>query len=187
MERDAGPAWRVTSDEPDPRTVERLLRSLPEWFGIESSVTEYVEAARQMPAYLAWPAGATDREAGCQPLGVLLAQRHFPCSAEIHLLAADRGLHRRGIGRALVRALEADLIRDGVELLQVKTLGPARPDAGYERTRQFYAALGFLPLEEVHGLWAENPCLIMVKVLASSGYAVSGEDLSGPRRTQLNH
>ena len=27
-----GPPWRVTSGEPDPRTVERLLRSLPEWF-----------------------------------------------------------------------------------------------------------------------------------------------------------
>ena len=59
----------------------------------------------------------------------------------------------------------ADLIAEDVELLQVKTLGPARPDAGYERTRRFYAQLGFLPLEEIHGLWPENPCLIMVKAL----------------------
>jgi hypothetical protein len=42
--------------QPGPRTVERLLRSLPEWFGIESSLVEYVAAARRMPAYLAWPA-----------------------------------------------------------------------------------------------------------------------------------
>ena len=81
------------------------------------------------------------------------------------LIAADRGQHRRGIGRALVAALEADLIPAGVELLQVKTLGPARPDAGYELTRRFYAGLGFRPLEEIHGLWPQNPCLIMVKVL----------------------
>ena len=40
-----GPPWRVTSGEPDPRTVERLLRSLTEWFGIESSLVEYVAAA----------------------------------------------------------------------------------------------------------------------------------------------
>jgi hypothetical protein len=35
----------VTSGEPGPRTVGRLLRSLPEWFGIESSLVEYVAAA----------------------------------------------------------------------------------------------------------------------------------------------
>ena len=55
METTAGPAWIVTSGEPDPATVERLLRSLPEWFGIESAVAEYVETARHRPAYLAWP------------------------------------------------------------------------------------------------------------------------------------
>jgi ribosomal protein S18 acetylase RimI-like enzyme len=103
----------VTSGEPDPRTVERLLRSLPEWFGIESSLAEYVAAARRMPAYLAWPARSTgqDQDEGQgqerHPVGALLAQRHFPCSAEIYLIAADRALHRRGIGRALVAALEA--------------------------------------------------------------------------------
>jgi hypothetical protein len=25
--------------------------------------------------------------------------------------------------------------------------------------------MGFRPLEEIHGLWPGNPCLIMVKVL----------------------
>jgi len=161
----AAPQWRITSGHPDPGTVERLLRSLPEWFGIESSVAEYIEAARKIPAYLAWPAELAAGEDKAQPAGVLLARRHFPCSAEIYLIAADRGQHRRGIGRALVAALEADLIPAGAELLQVKTLGPARPDAGYELTRRFYAGLGFRPLEEIHGLWPENPCLIMVKVL----------------------
>jgi hypothetical protein len=38
--------------------------------------------------------------------------------------------------------LETDLIADGVELLQVKTLGPAQPDAGCERTRRFYLHWG---------------------------------------------
>jgi hypothetical protein len=71
----------VTSGEPDPRTVERLLRSLPEWFGIESSLVEYVAAARRMPAYLAWPARSTgqdqDKDQGQErhPVGALLAPR----------------------------------------------------------------------------------------------------------------
>jgi ribosomal protein S18 acetylase RimI-like enzyme len=160
------PAWRVTSGEPDPDTVARLLRKLPTWFGIESSVVEYVESARRLPAYLAWP---RDPAPAGLPLGLaagaLLALRHFPRSAEIYLMAVDPVVHRQGAGRALVTALESDLIADGVEFLQVKTLGPAHPDPGYARTRQFYASVGFQPLEEITGLWPDNPCLIMIKTL----------------------
>ena len=153
--------WRVTSGEPDPVTVERLLRKLPAWFGIESSVLEYIESARRLPAYLVWPPGLA--------AGVLLAVRPFPRAAEIYLLAVDPAVHRQGAGRALVSALEADLSADDVEFLQVKTLGPSHPDPGYARTRQFYASVGFQPLEEITGLWPGNPCLIMIKTLQPPG------------------
>jgi GNAT superfamily N-acetyltransferase len=83
----------------------------------------------------------------------------------VYLLAVAPDMHRRGIGRALVETLEADLIADGVELLQVKTLGPSLSDASYDQTRQFYLHMGFRPLEEIRDLWPGNPCLIMVKVL----------------------
>ncbi len=159
------PSWVVTSGEQAPEDVDRLLRSLPEWFGIESSNAGYVAAARTLPTYLAWPAG----EVGRQAAGVLLAERHFPAAAEIHLLAVQPDLHRQGAGRALVEALERDLVSEGVRLLQVKTLGPSLPDDGYELTRQFYLAMGFEPLEEITGLWPGNPCLIMVKALALCG------------------
>ncbi len=163
-----GPAWRVTSGEPAPGAVERLLRLLPGWFGIESSVREYVADARTRPAYQAWPDGQQTWRGGQQtaePSGVLLAARHYPASAEIYLMAVDPAWHRRGAGRALVAALEADLIAEGVEFLQVKTQGPAHPDAGYAKTRQFYASVGFQPLEEIYGLWPGLPCLIMIKSL----------------------
>ncbi len=159
--------WIVTSGQQDPQTVDRLLRLLPEWFGIESSIGGYVEAAAHLPTYLAWPAGdiaAPDAER--QAVGVLLAARHFPAAAEIYLLAVDPATHRLGVGRALVEAFERDLVADGVRLMQVKTLGPSDPDAGYRRTRLFYEGMGFEPLEEIAGLWPENPCLIMLKVLA---------------------
>jgi GNAT superfamily N-acetyltransferase len=71
-------------------------------------------------------------------------------------MAVEPAVHRLGIGRALVQALEADLAADGVQLLQVKTLGPSRPDAGYDQTRRFYASMGFLPLEEIGDLWPET-------------------------------
>lgn len=162
--------WTVTSGRQSPATVDRLLRSLPEWFGIEEAIVSYVAAAADLPTYLAWPAGdaaavAEER----RPVGVLLAVRHFPSAAEIYLMAVDRAVHRRGAGRALVEALERDLKADGVRLLQVKTLGPTEPDAGYRRTRLFYTSMGFEPLEEIVGLWPGNPCLIMVKTLELRG------------------
>ena len=62
-------------------------------------------------------------------------------------------------------AVEQQAIEQGVRLLEVKTLGPSHPDAGYARTRHFYESHGFLPLEETE-LWGEGtPCLIMVKPL----------------------
>jgi GNAT superfamily N-acetyltransferase len=154
----AGPgaaAWRVTTGAQDPLTVERLLGKLPTWFGIPASNAGHVAAARELPTYLAWPDRRGDRgqsgdpgQTADQPAAVLLANRHSPQSAEIHLMAVDPALHRRGAGRALVAALEADLVADGVEFLQVKALGPSHQDPGYALTRQFYRSLGFRPLEE---------------------------------------
>ncbi len=189
--------------------VDALLRSLPEWFGIESSIVDYVAEAAHLPTYLAWsaksparsparspatsparppatspatsparppatspatsparwPAKARDRSGDDSPVGVLLAARHFPGAAEIYLMAVARSAHRSGVGRALVAALERDLVREGVKFLQVKTLGPTHPDPGYINTRQFYEAIGFAPLEENLDLWPDNPCLIMIKAL----------------------
>lgn len=155
--------WTVTTGVQSPETVERLLRSLPGWFGIESSIVEYVAAAAELPTYLA--RASAERP----PAGVLLAARHFPGAAEIYLMAVDPAVHRSGVGRALVGALERDLAADGVRLLQVKTQGPSRPDPGYRKTRRFYEAMGFEPLEEITGLWPGNPCLFMVKVLGAGG------------------
>jgi len=160
--------WEVTKGGQDPATVARLLSLLPTWFGIESSNAAYIEAAHRLPTYLVRPADHT-RAHPDDPVGVLLAERHFPQSAEIHFLAVDPRVHRNGAGRALVHALEADLVADGCVLLQVKTLGPSHPDAGYALTRKFYLSMGFLPVEELPDLWGpQNPCLIMIKALGQS-------------------
>jgi GNAT superfamily N-acetyltransferase len=137
--------------------TDRLLGLLPSWFGIPEANAEYVASATELPGFVAH----TDTEA----IGVLLCRRHFASAAEIHLIAVDPAWHRRGVGRALVAAAESEITEEGAQLLQVKTLGPARPDEGYARTREFYRSVGFLPLEEMHELWPENPCLIMVKPL----------------------
>ena len=117
----------------------------------------YIDDAKARPTYLA----VDDDEV----IGALLETRHNEASAEIHLLLVAPGRHRHGVGRALVTAFEGDLRDAGVRLLEVKTQGPSMPDPDYAKTLKFYLALGFIPLEELHGLWPENPCLILVKPL----------------------
>jgi GNAT superfamily N-acetyltransferase len=145
--------------------VGRILGLLPDWFGIPEAVVGYVEFARSHPVTAALSEGRV--------VGVLMLQRHTEASAEIHLMAVEPGLHRKGIGSALVDAAEQDLIADGVRLLEVKTLGPSYPDEHYARTRAFYAARGFLPMEELLDFWPGNPALILVKPAASSSVSSS--------------
>ncbi|MFD6142932.1 GNAT family N-acetyltransferase [Promicromonospora sp. NPDC060271] len=151
-----------------------ILGELPEWFGIDRFTHEYVEAAAKFPNYVAVaapesPAPAIEADGGKIPsedvLGVLLVDQRYPTSAEVHLLAVRRKHHRAGIGRTLVRRVEDDLRAQGVRLLSVKTFGPSASDPDFDRTRAFYTACGFHPVEEFPDLWADNPCLLMVKAL----------------------
>jgi GNAT superfamily N-acetyltransferase len=157
-----------------------ILGELPEWFGIDRFTHEYVEAAAKFPNYVAVaapeaappggaPAPAVEADGGKIPaedvLGVLLVDQRYPTSAEVHLLAVRRKHHRGGIGRTLMRRVEDDLRAQGVRLLSVKTLGPSASDPDFDRTRAFYAACGFHPVEEFPDLWVDNPCMLMVKAL----------------------
>jgi ribosomal protein S18 acetylase RimI-like enzyme len=141
-----------------PEAVAELLADLPEWFGIEDSNRAYVALAHTLDSLAAMLDG--------EIVGVCLVRHHNTASSEIELLAVRRDLHRRGIGRRLLARVEADLRSRGAALLEVKTRGPSRPSAPYERTRAFYESLAFVPLEERTDIWGpENPCLIMVKPL----------------------
>ena len=139
-------------------------RSLPTWFGIPASVEDYIATADRSPTVIA--------SLGNEDAGLLTLVRHSRYSAEVYVMAVLPEHHRQGIGRALLRHAEATLAADGVEYLQVKTLAPSRPDDGYDRTRAFYLAHGFRPLEEFRDLWdADNPALQMIKVVPPAGVA----------------
>lgn len=119
---------------------------------------DYVATADQSPTVVA--------SLGEEEVGFLTLVRHSQYAAEVYVMAVLPQLHRHGIGRALLGYAEDMLVRDGVEFLQVKTLAASKPDEGYEKTRAFYFAYGFRPLEEFSDLWdADNPALQMVKVV----------------------
>jgi predicted O-methyltransferase YrrM/GNAT superfamily N-acetyltransferase len=135
-----------------------ILDRLPTWFGIAEANDEYVAAAESSPCVIASLDGSD--------VGILTLVHHSADAAEVHLMAVIPEMHRRGIGRAMLRHAEAQLLRAGVHFLQVKTLSPRRVDEGYASTRAFYEAYGFRHLEEFPTLWSpENPALQMVKVV----------------------
>jgi GNAT superfamily N-acetyltransferase len=135
---------------------ERILRALPDFFGIESAVQHYIQAVNDLPTVVA----CVEQ----QPVGFFTIKQHFPRAAEAYVLGVLPEYQRLGIGRAMLRWAEDYLREQKVDYLQVKTLGPSHADPGYARTRAFYEREGFCPLEEFSQIWDEsNPCLILVK------------------------
>jgi len=137
---------------------ERILRGLPDWFGIESAIVDYVRDIQSMESWVA--------ESDDGIVGFLTVNHHNTHSAEVQIMAVAESQQGRGCGGQLIRHAETVLRGQSVEFLQVKTLAPARESRHYEKTRGFYEHMGFKPLEE-NKLWGErNPCLIMVKHLS---------------------
>lgn len=161
---------RVRDMKPEEIAVcEAILRSLPDWFGIESSIVDYVRDLGVMETLVAEEDG--------NAVGFLTLKYHNPQAEEIHVMGVRGEHHGNGLGRALVREAESRLAARGREFVQVKTLGPSHPDKGYAGTRAFYLRMGYVPLEE-HKLWGDaNPCLVLVKHLACGG---AGPDSAPP-------
>jgi GNAT superfamily N-acetyltransferase len=135
-----------------------ILRSLPEWFGIEQAIVDYVRAVELLPTFIAQVRG--------QVAGFVSLEFHNQYTSEIHVMGVCEEYHRHGIGRALVTHSENYSREKGAEYLMVKTLGPSRKNTEYDRTREFYLSVGFRPLQEFKTIWDEhNPCLILVKRL----------------------
>ena len=135
-----------------------ILRALPEWFGIETAILRYETEIDILPTFLAIAASRT--------IGFLSIKQHTLHSAEVYVMAVLPEAHHKGVGRSLMGHAHEWLKRQNIQYLQVKTLGPSDPDESYAKTRLFYEAVGFIPLEEFKQIWDEdNPCLIMVKKL----------------------
>lgn len=153
---------------------ERILRALPAWFGIEEAIDEYVEQIARLPT---WVASLDD-----EVVGFISVEMHTEKAAEIIVMGVLQDHHRQGIGAALVKAVEEELGRRGIEFLQVKTLSPGRESKAYEKTRHFYEAVGFAAVQEFPTLWGEaNPCLQLMKSLSpGNDLNTKGGDMSVP-------
>ncbi len=135
---------------------EKILHKLPEWFGIEESIIEYVEDVKTTFFFAAYDQN--------QVIGFIALKAHNEFTAEILVMGVMKSCHRQRVGRQLIETCLQSCKEKGFEYLTVKTLAESHPDLGYRKTREFYLAMGFKPLEVFETLWDEaNPCLFMVK------------------------
>ena len=136
-----------------------ILRVLPNWFGVESSIVDYVKSVRAMPFYAAYD--------NSKPIGFVALKEHNHYTSEIYIMGLLKEYHRMGVGKNLIKTSEKHCKNKGVEFLTVKTLDKSRESKSYEKTRLFYEAMGFKPLEVFPLLWDEdNPCLFLAKHIA---------------------
>lgn len=150
-------------EKADIGACEKIMRALPNHFGIEEALVQYLADIGDRPTFHVYVDG--------QMAGFLSLTRHSAESAEIHVMGVVPTEQRKGVGSALVDAAADYLQQDGVILFSVKTLGEAHPDENYKRTRAFYRAKGFIPLEEIPNFWnGTMPTLFMVKPLRLPHY-----------------
>ncbi len=150
---------QVLSDPSEKSALcENILRSLPQWFGNEAALLDYARQAGELPVAAFYEGG--------EAIGFLALKAHTPFAMEVCVMGVLPQKHRKGAGRALI-GWASDAARGaGAALLTVKTLAPTDPDEGYARTRRFYTAMGFMPVEVFPDYWdSDNPCLLMAKIL----------------------
>ena len=158
-----GPELRLRSLRAgDAECCDRIIASLPYHFGQEDGRRECAHAVRSQPGLVAVLDGAV--------VGFLTVQRHFDHAAEITWMAVHARHRHRGVGRALVDRLCADLAAEGRRLLLVLTVSPSdpgpEPPDGYQATRAFYQAMGFILARDLPGLWPDDTAVLLVRPLA---------------------
>jgi len=150
---------KVSGPQEKSAITEKILRALPEWFGIEKAIVDYGENCKSTRFFIA----AKTKKA----VGFISLKTHNPYTAEIYVMGVIKELHRKGIGRALIEHCEKYCKDTGIKFLTVKTLACVNDNAHYAKTTAFYMSIGFRPLEIFPLFWdAENPCLFMAKYLS---------------------
>ena len=151
---------RVSAPDEKSEICERILKSLPEWFGVPASVERYIHDVRETPFFTVRADGVV--------AGFAALKEHNEHTAEILVVGVLPEYHRRGVGRTLISAAELFCRDTGRSFLTVKTLDESDRYEPYLKTLAFYRAMGFLPLQVIDGYWDEqNPCLMLAKWLGT--------------------
>lgn len=149
---------QVEASEQKAHICDLILHALPNWFGVEASIVDYIQKVQTMPFWVAFD--------GEKPVGFVALKVHNSHTSEVCVMGVLKEYHRHSIGKQLIACCEAFCSDNNTEYLTVKTLDESAPSESYAKTRRFYLAMGFRPLEVFPLHWdKDNPCLFMAKYL----------------------
>ncbi len=147
----------ITDDLEKKNIARSILEALSEWFGIPESREEYIQDSVGKSFFCAYQ--------GEKPIGFLYLKETGKDTVELAVMGVVKEYHRKGIGKALFELAKCRSREQGYSFIQVKTVQMGRYEE-YDRTNQFYLALGFKEFEVFPTLWDEwNPCQIYVMAL----------------------
>jgi len=138
--------------------ADKVLRALPDWFGDESGIVDYVEESANLPFWAVFDKG--------ECIGFLAAKAYNALHIGLYVMGIMTEYHRISIGKGLFNTFQNYCLNNGYAYMSVKTLDFSCDYEPYNKTRKFYEAMGLQPFEVLKTLWDEdNPCLIMIKDL----------------------
>lgn len=147
----------ITKSDVKESIAREILLDLPDWFGLSESTENYIVEGCELPFIAVF-----DKTI---PVGFIILKPSSPDCAELFVMGVKQAYHRKGIGRQLYQAYEKMAQRLSYTYSQVKTVQTGSYEI-YDRTNQFYQAMGYKELECFPTLWDEwNPCQVYIKFI----------------------
>jgi ribosomal protein S18 acetylase RimI-like enzyme len=147
----------------DGEACDAIIATLPYHFGDEEGQRQCAAAVRSQQGLVAEDDG--------EVVGFVTVEPRFDECAEVTWMAVRADRRRMGVGRALLDRVAADVRAKGRRFLLVLTVSPSDgPDEipdGYQATRAFYEANGFVLARDFPGYWtSEDTPVLMVRPLS---------------------
>lgn len=148
----------------DGEACDAIVATLPYHFGDEEGRRQCAGAVRSQRGLLAEDDG--------EVVGFVTLELRFDECMEVTWMAVRADRRRMGVGRALLDRVAADVRAEGRPFLLVLTVSPSDgadeiPD-GYQATRAFYEANGFVLARDFPGYWKSDTPVLMVRPLSDN-------------------
>lgn len=148
----------------DGEACDAIIATLPYHFGDEEGRRQCAGAVRLQQGLVAEDDG--------EVVGFVTLEPRFDECVEVTWMAIRADRRRMGVGRAMLDRVAADVRAKGRRFLLVLTVSPSDgadeiPD-GYQATRAFYEANGFVLARDFPGYWKSDTPVLMVRPLSDN-------------------